>query len=103
MLGAPNSSFLSTSAPLPVLLGSAIGLTQVGCVHCSHPEILDQVLILDGYSPDDAPLITYVSRWPGQEAAMYLEQVPSALVYSNTGEVREPSFTGADKALTYFF
>lgn len=33
------------------------------------------------------PLVTHVSRWPGQEAAMYDEKVPSALMYDDQGTV----------------
>lgn len=33
------------------------------------------------------PLVTHVSRWPGQEATMYEEKVPSALLYDEQGNV----------------
>jgi hypothetical protein len=40
------------------------------------------------------PLVTHVSRWPGQEATMYEEKVPSALLYDEQDNVGFPSASG---------
>lgn len=60
---------------------------QVCCFRRSHPEIPVTVWINDEFLPEDAPLVTNVTWWPEQEGSIYSEQVPSALMYSNTGEV----------------